>query len=353
MLKILISSFLILFGQSLFAQSHIPVYWGLEGEELLESLKDEYKPGIILNYSNARDTLFSIIDNQNDSLTCVYTGHTIYLDPDKDPTTAAYMNASSNGINTEHTFPQSMGSEFGNARSDMHHLFPTRTSVNSARGNNAFGEIDDHDTDLWYHLNNSQSEIPFSEEINLYSETSNGIFEPREDHKGDVARAMFYFYTMYQVEADNADADFFEDQRETLCQWHITDEVDQKEWNRNLAIAKYQEGKVNPFIYDCSLATRLYCPTEFCLPTSTDNIESKNILISPNPASHITIIHFDEVKEDYEITLYNTNGQLVRQINPLRNKVKYNLDVSDLHNGLYYINIAHSGNVVSKVLIVR
>ena len=173
----------------------------MEGDELLQNLVDTYKPFIIPNYDNARDILFGTIYNESQTLKCVYTGHTVLLEEGADPTVSAYQNGSSDGINTEHTFPRSKGAEFGNAVSDMHHLFPTRSIVNSSRAADRFNEIADNQTVDWFYLNNTLNTIPNSN-IELYSEDINGEFEPREDHKGNVARAMFYFYTMYKEEAD-------------------------------------------------------------------------------------------------------------------------------------------------------
>ena len=64
-----------------------------------------------------------------------------------------------------------------------------------ARADFPFAEIPDNETDTWYYLTLTLNTIP-SSNIDLYSERRNGFFEPREDHKGNVARAMFYFYTM-------------------------------------------------------------------------------------------------------------------------------------------------------------
>ena len=46
-----------------------------------------------------------------------------------------------------------------------------------------------------------------------------GKFEPRESVKGDIASAVFYFYTMYQEEANEADFEFFESMKEVLISW--------------------------------------------------------------------------------------------------------------------------------------
>ena len=102
MIRIILAYFL-LFSSALDAQEHIPVFPELEGDQLMERLVSEFKPTVVLNYSQARDTMFRLIDSTNDSLTCVYSGYTIYLDPNQDPTQAAFMDGNSNGINTEHT----------------------------------------------------------------------------------------------------------------------------------------------------------------------------------------------------------------------------------------------------------
>jgi len=353
MIRIILAYFL-LFSSALDAQEHIPVFPELEGDQLMERLVSEFKPTVVLNYSQARDTMFRLIDSTNDSLTCVYSGYTIYLDPNQDPTQAAFMDGNSNGINTEHTYPQSLGAELGNARSDMHHLFPTRSIVNSARGNKIFEDIDDDQTDVWYYLNTNQSTIPSLDNIDLFSETDADGFEPPEAHKGDVARAMFYFYTMYQDFADGADATYFDSQKETLCQWHFDDPVDEKEWNRTLKIAEYQDGKANPFIYDCGLASRLYCLTEFCQPTSTTDVLTKQeIRLVPNPAYLSTTILLENFNGKCDVLLYNLEGKLVKQASLAGHDSAYELDLSYLNSGIYYVKVISSEWMSCEVLVVR
>ena len=233
------------------------IFPGLYGQELLDSLVAHYKPQVVLNYDDARDTLFARIDNHNDSLTGVYSGYTIYLNPAADPTTDAYLK----GINTEHTWPQSKGADAGNARSDMHHLYPARDAVNASRSNNPFAEIPDSDTDKWWRHDYYLTTIP-SQFIDEYSEKDEDAnrFEPREDHKGNAARSMFYFYTMYKTEADNADPQFFLLQKEILYQWHLQDPADSAEVSRTDKIGTYQENKPNPFVLDSTLVRRAYFP---------------------------------------------------------------------------------------------
>ncbi len=252
---------------SIAGQGHEPVFPNLEGDELLDAVADDYTPSQVLSFSNSRDSLFGQVYQRNDSLSCVYTGWTTYLPPNQDPTQAAFMDGE--GINTEHTWPRAKGADADPARADMHHLHPTRVDVNGDRGNAPFGEISDPATERWYRDDQQQGNIP-SNNIDEYSEAIVGqLFEPRESHKGNVARAMFYFYSIYRSEALAADPNFFAAQRSTLCQWHQQDPVDELEWERTWQIADYQ-GTPNPFVLDCTLAGRMYCPEQ----TSSDCVSS-------------------------------------------------------------------------------
>lgn len=238
------------------AQLHEDVHPGLDGSELFNAVVDDFKPSVVLGYSDAREAMYTEIYNVNDSVSCVYSGHRLYLDPNSSsPIADLVQNNDPDGINCEHTVPKSMGADTGNPKSDIHHLFPTRVQVNSDRGNNPFGDIPDGMTDFWYYLDDRITSIP-QNNIDKYSEQINGRFEVREDFKGNAARAVFYFFTMYEEEGNE---DFFELQRQKLCEWHFMDPVDELEWDRTEMIAGYQENKRNPFILDCSLAKRIYC----------------------------------------------------------------------------------------------
>ena len=258
------------------------VFPALDGPALIQALQSNYTPDQVLPFGNSRDTLFSRVDAHDDSLTCVYTGYTIYLDPAEDPTVAAF----SKGINTEHTYPQAFGASQEPARADMHHLYPTREDVNAARANLPFREIPDGQAQSWFYLGQQQSNIP-SANRDLYSEYSSIGFEPPEAQKGDVARAMFYFYTIYRNQANAEDPNFFESQRETLCEWHIADPVDDTEYQRSEKIAFYQ-GNPNPFVLDCTVAERTYC-TGLSVPCDPVAVEEPNkdkgleLLVVPNP----------------------------------------------------------------------
>ena len=243
---------------------------GMTGNDLLDYLRLNYKTSSTLGYDHARDTLYLQIERNNGEVKGVYTHYTAPLPDGIDPSGYLYVN----GINCEHVWPQSMGAGDEPQKSDMHHLRPCKDNVNSSRGNKPFGEINDWQTDNWYWQNQSTSNIP-SSNINEYSESFSSYFEPREDKKGDIARTIFYFYTMYNNEAD---ANFFEVQKEQLKIWHEQDPSNNDEVIRTWAIAAYQQNKPNPFILDETLILRAYFPDEMMLLGDLNGDTILNIL---------------------------------------------------------------------------
>lgn len=216
---------------------------GLEDNSLRTWLKSNWYDGFHsnLSYSNARKAMYDYIDEAPDGdVYCVYSGfhqdarNVSFLDP----------------INAEHTVPQSIFNEALPMRSDIHHLFPTHMDVNSARGSLPFGDVNDASTDRWYIVNSNNSDVTFltstpSSNIDAYSElNTNSTFEVKEDHKGNTARAVFYFYTMYPNTSGGIERVGDLDE---LYQWHLDDPVDDWERQRNTRTAERQ-GNRNPYI---------------------------------------------------------------------------------------------------------
>ena len=221
---------------------------GEEGATLRESIRGAYTPALTLGYDVARDTMYANIDREPDgSVVGVYSGFSVVLPEGVDP--SAYLAA--NGINAEHTWPQSMGAEDEPGRSDMHNLFPAKDNVNSARSNKPYAEIPDVQTETWYRLAESQTTIPDAN-IDEYAESASGYFEPRELHKGNAARAALYFFSVYEALADRA---FLLVQKDALTAWNGLDPADVAEVVRTAEIAQRQ-GNVNPFLIDPTLADR-------------------------------------------------------------------------------------------------
>jgi hypothetical protein len=308
----------LLLNAQLLAQGHVDVFPQLSGTELLSALQQDYAPGRALRYDEARDTMFARVDLRGDSVYGIYSDWPVYLPPNTDPSSAIFQ--SGNGLNTEHSWPRTFGADRDPAQANLHHLFPARPDVNQARGNLIFREIDDNRTERWYYLDRLRT-VPPSSNRDAYSEYQGNVgFEPRESAKGNIARAVFYFYTIYRSEAEANGPGFFQQQQPTLCNWHYQDPVDEQEWERTYAIADYQRDQGNPFVLDCTLAARLYCPDflDFpCITTSTtaprpSSLQAKPI---PNPASGSTWLSFTApAAGTARLTLYNLQGQVIQTL---------------------------------------
>lgn len=223
----------------------------LSKEPLRIWLKDNWHTGQHRNlgYDSARTAMYSFIDKNSDgNIVGVYSGFT----------QRARNTTFLNPINAEHTVPQSWFNRRSPMKSDIHHLFPTHKDVNSGRGSLPFDEIEDSLTDNWYVSDGSNlnkiSTIP-ANNIDAYSERNIGeAFEPPENHKGNLARAVYYFYTMYPDAA--GDISRIAD-KDVLFQWHLNDPVDAAEKQRNDRIEERQ-GNRNPYIDHPGLVARAW-----------------------------------------------------------------------------------------------
>ncbi|MBC6698177.1 endonuclease [Hymenobacter puniceus] len=276
----------------------------LQGQALKDWLRQNWYDGkrTELSYNVARGKMYNYVDNFQGRVTCVYSGYqeTVRLD-----STSTNPGVVSN-INCEHSIPQSWFNEVVRMRSDIHHLFPTVIQWNSDRGSDPFAEIPDNQTTKWIRGNSSQTTIPTSN-IEEYSEDTNSQFEPREDHKGNLARCAFYFYTMHQGQTFDPGKDVITALADlnTLYQWHLADPVDARERERNRRAAKSQ-GNFNPYIAFPDLVARAWgfqvVPT-FSFASATGSITEGNsgtttytatVNVTPAPTAALTVqVAFD------------------------------------------------------------
>ncbi|RZF22573.1 nuclease [Halobacteriovorax vibrionivorans] len=144
----------------------------------------------------------------------------------------------SNVLNCEHTWPQSKFSRRfskGLQKSDLHHLYPTDSRANSVRGNYEFDNVDGFPVDY--------------ENCTASQTQGNGAFEPPAKHKGNVARALFYFSVRYDIQISSH-------QEQVLREWDKQDPIDAEELKRNETIFRVQNNR-NPFIDIPNLADRI------------------------------------------------------------------------------------------------
>ncbi|MCS7176668.1 MAG: endonuclease [Candidatus Kapabacteria bacterium] len=203
---------------------------GLWGEPLRQRLREMLQSQLVLPYDSARRAIFFTIDNRSGTVECVYTGRTIRVPPLPQPTV----------FNVEHTWPRSRGADTLPPVSDLHHLFPTLAEANERRSNLPFGIV----RRVLWQLGGSR-----------YGFDSAGaeVFEPRDAHKGDAARALFAIAVRYGNMTGMLTAAY----EALLRQWHNQDTVDAWERERTRRIAAIQ-GRANPFVERPQLVGRLY-----------------------------------------------------------------------------------------------
>ncbi|WP_426062084.1 endonuclease [Hymenobacter sp. B1770] len=250
----------------------------LQGVALRDWYRANWYDGkrIVLDYSTARGRMYNYIDNFNNQVTCVYSGYTENVPYSATNTSPGVVS----DINCEHSIPQSWFNEAVRMRTDIHHLFPTRIQWNSDRGSDPFADIPDANTLGWLRGTTRLTTIPTSN-IDEYSEDTNSQFEPREDHKGNLARAAFYFYTMHANETFDPGKGVITALSDlaTLYRWHLADPVDAREIERNNRVAASQ-GNFNPYVaYPATVATawELAMPGPvFSFATATGSIAEGN-----------------------------------------------------------------------------
>lgn len=81
-------------------------------------------------------------------------------------------------------------------------------------------------------------------------------------------------------------------------------------------------------------------------------VKHRDINLIPNPASNSVDIVLNENKTYSSIDIYNAFGQKVKSITPELNAIKFNVDLSDVSKGIYFVNVITSDDeVISKKLI--
>lgn len=228
-------------GQGTYSRSYYANSQNQTGAALVTALRTiTGSPYQVLTYSgtnNARLRMFYIVDNwkvngrepnHNEAYKneCVYTGRTISYNSQIGTGT---INNAPNSMNTEHTWPQSMGADNDPMESDLHHLFVTDGGTNSARGNKPLGNVPS--PTLTYTGG---------------SRANSTVFEPRDAQKGASARAMFYFAMRYG-NAGTTQFAWISPYESDLRGWHALYPPDSIARRRNDDVQTYQLNR-NPFV---------------------------------------------------------------------------------------------------------
>jgi len=245
------------------------------GLELKTSLSEYLQNHTYLTYKDARTEMFSDIQNVDGWVECVYTGRKIQ--------TSGIPDINTTHFNTEHTWPRSLGAEDDIPKADLYHLYATDETANSKRGNYPFGYV--------------VSNITYQEGNSKLGNDKNGtiVFEPRDSHKGDVARSLFYFSLRY-----NNPNSFLTSQEKVLREWMVLDPVSDREAYKGEKVYAIQK-RYNPFIEYPELIDRIYS-----ISTNEDFPIEQKVKVSTSEVA-ITDVFLDAFKGEYIYPIYITN----------------------------------------------
>ncbi len=262
-----LSVFLCLLSLSVFAESLTPGFYnsanGLKDGALKDALKSLIRDHTAIPYGSGASSTWGVFfySDRNDEgyMMDMYCDEWSYVSNPGDV---------ASGCNIEHSFAKSWwGGSKNDAYKDCYHLNPSNSTANSARSN--------------YPLGVPETDIKTSGSLKvgkIHHPTLNvdfSVFEPKDEYKGDFARAYFYMATCYghwsngdidEVlsqyngwRVDNAQVgskyamqndnylEFQPWEQEILIQWHRQDPVSEKEIKRMDAVSNFQHNR-NPFI---------------------------------------------------------------------------------------------------------
>lgn len=315
--------FLLLFSTAIFAQ--IPANYydsanGLTGFALKTELRDIVATGHIDRGYAALFPAYAITDmddtNQYDNDGYILD---MYSENPNGPDPYNYTygtdqcgNYNAEGVcyNREHLVPQSSFNQNYPMRSDIHHIFPVDGKVNGNRQTFPFGKVG---TATIISQNGSKignSAMPGYSGI---------VFEPIDEFKGDIARAVLYFavryentihdYTSFDMFNGTNDQVFFPWAIDILLEWHNNDLPTPKEIARNKAAYTYQ-GNANPFVDHPEYANLIWNPNpDTEAPTNPTN------LVASNPTDNSIQLTWTASTDNIGVTSYDVYVNAVYSFN--------------------------------------
>ncbi|HEY0031167.1 MAG TPA: endonuclease [Bacteroidia bacterium] len=310
------------------------------------------------NYGPKMVMLFASRDTTDDQrvITCVYSGQNkIYAEP---------FDWTANGFSREHTYchnwmptnPATGLPEYD----DYHHLFPTnQNDANAVRSNYPLGEVV---TASYTYLG-----CKLGTDVN-----GKIVFEPRDEQKGDAARALMYEATCYNGVSGNNWAfpnpisgtiPYGQDQN-VLKRWHYQDPPSSYEIARNDFVDSLQNNR-NPFVdsmqYACyidfSTMTKITGPMAICITAGiSENHDNADLLmVAPNPnTGNFTAYYTSSKEQKVEIKLFDMIGKVVYsqslKVNTGNNPVEIN--TIGLDKGIYLFELSTlTGKQAVKLVI--
>ncbi len=257
-------------------------------------------------------------------------------------------------LSREHVFAHSWFASYPATNyieySDLYNLFPVQlTRANIPRSNRPFGEV----------VTVTQT---FHDGKAGYDANGIAVYEPRDEIKGNVARAIFYMLTCYHTANGlNWTLPTTQDQQ-VLKNWHFQDPPDNYEIARNEYIYSLQNNR-NPFIdsihfacyIDFSNMSYISNPPGWCVALSNTDIpppDGSGWIIFPNPSSDEATLRFSEpMHNSSDLYLTDLSGRLLQHRQIAAGTQEARISLHSLPAGAYRVEIRHDRHASSRLLI--
>ena len=261
------------------------------------------------SYDDCRDTNgeYYAMDpgSSNSYLTDFYTRHDI---------SKAWSGNASGTWNREHIWCQSKSAGLWNdtkgstkgGGADYHHIRPIEHDLNSTRNNNTYGLVSHKNSDTEKYSKTSSGTNAY-----LGGYLENGVWEPLDSVKGDIARILMYVWVHYSSDAGGTTPTNYASyvgklqlndiicegtsvsaSKAMLLNWHNQDPVDNSERIRNEAAYGYQ-GNRNPFIDHPEYASIIFASDVVHVTSVTLNTDSLTLLPSETSTLTATVLPVD------------------------------------------------------------
>lgn len=246
-----------------------------QGDALRQALKSIISSHTDVGYSSL-GTLMQYSDTEGadgTNVVDIYTNCTFTV---TGPLTWKSSGSVGDGMNREHTVPQSWFSEATPMVSDAFHIYPTDCKANNNRSSYLYGEFSGVGTSYSSEKCSESGKLSTGNDNSIASYSYNGktysptathygkVYEPADEYKGDIARGYFYMATCYADKCSSWSGGAFGSDNnglatytaELMLKWHRLDPVSEKELLRNEVIygnttynkSSKKQGNRNPFI---------------------------------------------------------------------------------------------------------
>lgn len=330
-------------------------------------LHNKINPHTTVFYSNYGTTMINLFEardttNGQKYVECRYSGYrTVYTPP---------FDWTANDFSREHSYchqwmPTNPADNPEKPEyNDQHHLFPTKqTDVNAERSNYPLGEV--------VNVLNTFMQCKSGQDA-----ANHKVFEPRNDQKGNSARALMYVAVCYNGVSGNnwkfknpintTNIQYGQDQN-ILKKWHFQDPPDAYEISRNDFLDSLQ-GNRNPFIDSASYAcyidfsnmTYIANPGAAPCPAAVgikENVATHfEYVMAPNPTSGEFYLMIDaKVAEKFNLDITDVAGRNVynRVIDVNNGFNTITVDDLKLHSGIYFVNLNYKNEKITRKLIIQ